>query len=82
MRETPILLYHNIGNYPENMMEDGMLPETFAKQMKFLADNGYQIVTLSQALDHMSRKPKLSSKSMAITIAVGTRMPLPMSFRH
>jgi hypothetical protein len=71
MREIPILLYHNIGNYPENMMEDGMLPETFAKQMKFLADNGYQIVTLSQALDHMSRKTKLSSKAMAITIDGG-----------
>ena len=71
MREIPVLLYHNIGNYPENMMEDGMLPETFAKQMKFLADNGYQIVTLHQALDHMNRKTKLSSKAMAITIDGG-----------
>jgi len=71
MREIPILLYHNIGNYPENMMEDGMLPETFAKQMKFLADNGYQIVTLRQALNHMNRKTKLSSKAMAITIDGG-----------
>ncbi len=71
MREIPILLYHNIGHYPENMMEDGMLPETFAKQMKFLADNDYQIVTLSQALNHMSRKTKLSSNAMAITIDGG-----------
>ena len=71
MREIPILLYHNIGNYPENMMEDGMLPETFAKQMKFLADNRYQIVTLHRALDHMNRKTKLSSKAMAITIDGG-----------
>ena len=71
MREIPVLLYHNIGNYPENMMEDGMLPETFAKQMKFLADNGYQIVTLRQALEHMNRKTKLSSKAMAITIDGG-----------
>ena len=71
MREIPILLYHNIGNYPERMMEDGMLPETFEKQMKFLADNGYQIVTLHQALDHMNRKTTLSSKAMAITIDGG-----------
>jgi len=71
MREIPILLYHNIGHYPENMMEDGMLPETFEKQMKFLADNGYQIVTLRQASDHMNRKTKLSSKAMAITIDGG-----------
>ncbi len=71
MREIPVLLYHNIGNYPENMMEDGMLPETFEKQMKFLADNGHQIVTLQEALDHMNRKTKLSSNAMAITIDGG-----------
>ncbi len=71
MREIPILLYHNIGHYPESMMEDGILPETFEKQMKFLADNGYQIVTLKQALDHMKRKVKLPSKTMTITIDGG-----------
>ncbi|MBU0768142.1 MAG: polysaccharide deacetylase family protein, partial [Proteobacteria bacterium] len=71
MNEIPILLYHNIGNYPEYMMEDGMLPETFEKQMKFLAENGYQIVTLNQALAHMNRKTKLPSKAMAITIDGG-----------
>jgi len=53
------------------MMEDGMLPETFEKQMKFLADNDYQIVTLSQALDHMSRNTKLSPMAMAITVDGG-----------
>lgn len=71
MREIPILLYHNIGQYPENMMEDGMLPVTFEKQMKFLADNGYQIVSLKQALNHMNCKTKLSSNAMAITIDGG-----------
>jgi len=71
MREIPILLYHNIGHYPGNMMEDGMLPETFEKQMKFLADNGYQIVTLRQALDHMNRKTKLSPRAIAITVDGG-----------
>lgn len=71
MIEIPVLLYHNIGNYPDGMMEDGMLPETFEKQMKFLADNGYQVVTLSRALDHMTRKKKLLSKAMAITIDGG-----------
>jgi len=71
MKEIPILLYKNIGNYPENMMEDGMLPETFEKQMKYLSENGYTIVTLSQALGHMNRKIKLSSEAMAITIDGG-----------
>jgi hypothetical protein len=33
MKEIPILQYQNIGNYPENMMEDGILPETFERQI-------------------------------------------------
>jgi hypothetical protein len=53
------------------MMEDGMLPETFERQMKFLADNEFQIVTIKQALGHMNRKDKLSSKAMAITVDGG-----------
>ena len=71
MKEIPILLYHNIGDYPEKMMEDGMLPKTFERQMKFLAENDYHIVPLSQALDHLNKKKKLPPKSMAITIDGG-----------
>lgn len=71
IKEIPVLLYHNIGHYPEIMMEDGMLPETFEKQMKYLSDNGYLIVTLDKALDHLNRKIRLSPKTMAITIDGG-----------
>lgn len=71
MREIPVLLYHNIGNYPENMMADGMSPKTFEKQMRFLAENGYKIVTLSRALEHLNRKIKLPSQTLAITIDGG-----------
>jgi len=71
MREIPILLYKNIGNYPENMMVEGILPETFERQMEFCAENGFTIVTLGQALDHMNQHIKLSRKSLAITIDGG-----------
>jgi hypothetical protein len=71
MREIPVLLYQNIGNYPERMMEDGVLPGTFEKQMRYFAENGYSIVTLGQALDHMNKNIKLSSRSLAITIDGG-----------
>ena len=73
MKEIPVLLYQNIGNYPESMMEDGILPETFERQMNFLAEQGYRIVTLKQALDHMNRQCKLPDKSLAITIDGGYR---------
>jgi len=71
MKEIPILLYHNIGDYPEKMMEDGMLPKPFERQMNFLAENGYSIVTLHQALEHLNKKKKLPPKSIAITIDGG-----------
>lgn len=71
MREIPILLYQNIGNYPENMMEDGLSPQAFERQMSFLAENGYSVVTLVQALNHMNRRLRLSPKSIALTIDGG-----------
>ena len=71
MREIPILLYQNIGNYPEKMMEDGILPETFMRQMKFFAEGGYNIVSLRQALDHMNKHIKLPPQSLALTIDGG-----------
>lgn len=73
MKEIPVLLYQNIGDYPESMREDGVLPETFERQMDFFAENGYHVVTLSQALSHMSQKIKLPSNSLAITIDGGYR---------
>ncbi len=71
MKEIPILLYQNIGNYPDEMMEDGMRPEAFERQMRFLAENGYNIVTLGKALEHMNGRHKLPPKSMSITIDGG-----------
>jgi len=71
VKEVPVLLYHNIGNYPAEMMEDGLSPETFAFQMNFLSENGHVVVTLDQAVDHLIGKIKLPPKSIAITIDGG-----------
>jgi peptidoglycan/xylan/chitin deacetylase (PgdA/CDA1 family) len=71
MREIPVLLYHNVGNYPIDMMEDGLFPESFAFQMHFLSENGYSVVALDQAVDHLIGKIKLPPKSIAITIDGG-----------
>jgi hypothetical protein len=40
-------------------MEDSLSPESFAYQMHF-SENGYSVVTLDQAVDHLIRKKKLS----------------------
>ena len=86
MKEIPILLYHNIGEYPHEMMEDGMLPETFETQMKFLAENDYNVVTLDEALDHMNGRLTLPPNSISITIDGGYQdafvNALPILNRH
>ena len=86
MREIPVLLYHHVGNYPIDMMEDGLSPETFAFQMNFLSENGYSVVTIDQAVDHLIGKIKLPPKSMAITIDGGYQDALtnvlPILKRH
>lgn len=71
MREIPVLLYHNVGHYPEDMMEDGLLPETFEAQMTYFAENGYMIVPLEQAVAHVNGNRKLPPKSIALTIDGG-----------
>jgi len=73
MREIPVLLYHNIGDYPPEMMEDGITAQAFARQMKFLSENGYQIVNLDEAVDHMAGTKRLRDRSLAITIDGGYR---------
>ncbi|MEA3415333.1 MAG: hypothetical protein U9R02_04120 [Thermodesulfobacteriota bacterium] len=71
IKEAPVLLYHNVGNYPEVLMEDGILPETFREQMKFFSENNYNIVTLDQALDYLAGRIKLPPKSITLTIDGG-----------
>ncbi len=71
MREIPVLQYQNVGDYPETMMEDGLLPKTFERQMAFLSENNFKIAALDQALDHLNKRARLSSNSLAITINGG-----------
>ncbi|MDO9565608.1 MAG: polysaccharide deacetylase family protein [Candidatus Desulfaltia sp.] len=73
IKEAPVLLYHNIGHYHADAMEDGLLPETFRQQMHFFSENGYNIVTLNQALDHLAGRDHLPLKSLALTIDGGYR---------
>ncbi len=54
-------------------MEDGLHPEPFKRQMGFLSENGYNIVALDQALNHLAGSIKLPPKSIAITVDGGYR---------
>ncbi|MFH1080771.1 MAG: polysaccharide deacetylase family protein, partial [Pseudomonadota bacterium] len=73
MREIPVLLYQNVGDYPPEMMEDGITPQAFARQMQYLSTNGYQIVTLDDVVDHLAGTKRMRDRSLAITIDGGYR---------
>ena len=73
MREIPVLLYQNVGDYPSEMMEDGIASQAFARQMQYLSACGYRIVTLDEAVDHLAGIRRLPDRSLAITIDGGYR---------
>jgi len=73
MREIPVLLYHNVGDYPPEMMEDGIAPQAFARQMQYLTTRGYRIVTLDEAVNHLTGIRRLPDRSLAVTIDGGYR---------
>jgi peptidoglycan/xylan/chitin deacetylase (PgdA/CDA1 family) len=71
MRKTRILLYNQVGQYPLEAMEDGLLPENLVEQLDYLTSNGYQIIGLDEALAYMEGKKNLPENSLAITIDGG-----------
>jgi hypothetical protein len=73
MKEIPVLLYQNVGDYSPDMMEDGISPQAFARQMQYLSARGYRIVTLDEAVDHLAGIRRLRDRSLAITIDGGYR---------
>lgn len=72
-KEIPILLYHNIGDYPEELMEDGLNPGAFRSQMQYLSQNGLQVVPLEMAANHIARLESVSENALSITFDGGYR---------
>ena len=87
MKEIPVLLYHSVGDYSPELMEDGISLSAFTRQIKYLSTNGYNIVTLDDAIDHMAGTKRLRDRSLAITIdggyedAILTLAPILQQFR-
>ena len=71
MRKIRILLYNQVGRYPVEAMEDGLLTESLVEQLDYLIANGYKIIGLNEALDHMKGEMNLPENSLAITFDGG-----------
>lgn len=66
----PILMYHAVD---EKAAETklSVRPESFRRQMRFLHDRGYNVITLKELTDAMKNKVPFPPKSVAITFDDG-----------
>ncbi|MFO7784714.1 MAG: polysaccharide deacetylase family protein [Thermodesulfobacteriota bacterium] len=75
---VPILCYHRIGRGC-----DGPLcveEKEFMRQMAFLDDNGYRVITLSELLDFLFYRKGLPRKTVVITIDDGHRSAYEIAY--
>ena len=71
MKKVRILLYNQVGQYPDEAMEDGLHPDSLKKQLDYLLTHGYSVVSLEEALACIQGKKELAENSVALTIDGG-----------
>ena len=67
--DVPILLYHSMVEEPGSYLEVSL--ETFEKQMRFLAENGWHAVTAKDLIDYVYHGGELPDKPVFITFDDG-----------
>ncbi len=71
VQQIPILCYHRFGNSCGSPL---CVPAgIFERQMKYLKDNGYRVITPEQLLEFMEFRQQLPKKAVMITIDDGYR---------
>lgn len=67
---VPVLMYHNIDeHYKESKLS--VSPQSFERQMRFLRERGYNIVSLEKLVGLLSSKKSIPYKTIAITFDDG-----------
>ncbi|MCX5678401.1 MAG: polysaccharide deacetylase family protein [Candidatus Omnitrophica bacterium] len=67
---VPVLMYHAI-DYNDKVTKLSVSPESFEKQMKFLHENKYNVVTLEKLVSYIKNKDKIPPKTVVITLDDG-----------
>ena len=68
---APVLMYHYINNEEPLRSRLGVSPESFERQMRFLRERKYNIVSLEELADLIKNKEKIPFKTVAITFDDG-----------
>jgi len=66
---VPILMYHRFGYDTESSLF--VAPEIFQRQMAYLKNNGYQVITLQELVEGIINNKRFKHKTVVITIDDG-----------
>jgi peptidoglycan/xylan/chitin deacetylase (PgdA/CDA1 family) len=66
---VPVLMYHSIANVPESTLSVTL--ENFKKQMQYLEDKGYSVISLEELVDMILVGEKFSRKEVVLTFDDG-----------
>lgn len=75
---VPVLCYHKFSKAVSDKMT--VLEEDFEKQMRFLHENGYHVISLDQLFGFLNFKDQIPKKSVAITIDDGWRSTYDIAY--
>jgi peptidoglycan/xylan/chitin deacetylase (PgdA/CDA1 family) len=75
---VPVLSYHKFSLNESDKMT--VKKDTFERQMKFLKDNGYRVITLDQLFDFLEFRTQIPRKSVVITIDDGWRSTYEIAY--
>lgn len=67
----PILMYHYINSEEPLRSRLGVSPQSFEKQMRFLREHKYNILSLEELTDLIRNKKRIPAKTVAITFDDG-----------
>lgn len=77
-QSVAVLSYHRLSRDKTTRMI--MRADDFRAQMQYLADNGYQVITLDQLLDFVEFKSPLPDKSVVITFDDGWKSTYEIAY--
>ncbi len=66
---TPIIMYHSVDSLEKN--KNTVSPEMFERQMRYIQEHGYKVISLDQLVDEIESGKKFLSKSVAISFDDG-----------
>lgn len=69
--KLPIIMYHNISDKSSKLGKYTILDKQFENDIKFIKDNGYTTITMSQLIDYVYNGTALPEKSIIITFDDG-----------